>query len=79
MPPEGPEAESQREVRKLADQEWQNCLAVITSNTPLDPINMELVTKNEDGTTDVMNEEAIFKETITTIESKYDIFRHSDL
>ena len=70
MPPEGPETDAQREVRKNADQEWQNCLAVITSNTALDPVNVEVFTKSEEGVTTVHSEEQVLDLAINSLESK---------
>ena len=71
MPPEGPELDAQREVRKNTDQEWQNCLAVITSNTTLDPVSVDIFTKSEEGTTVVLGEDKILEQATTSLESEF--------
>ena len=38
MPPEGPELNGQREVRKVFDTEWPASVAVITGSLPVEPV-----------------------------------------
>ena len=72
MPPEGPELEAQREVRKNADNEWSNAVSIITGNTPIDPINVDLFTKAEEGgAVTKCAEEDMLKSTCLGLESEY--------
>ena len=48
MPPAGPELESQKEIRKKFDMEWPNMAAVISGNTSMEPLILDLVDKPEE-------------------------------
>ncbi len=69
MPPEGPETEAQREVRKAWDTEWNASSAVLAGT--LDPINVELSVQPEEGSIQIRKEEDIFEESVTQLESEY--------
>ena len=48
MPAEGPEVEAERNKRKEFDKEWPAMLAVLSGNTALEPITIEIEDRKEE-------------------------------
>jgi hypothetical protein len=48
MPPEGPELESQRELRKHWESEWSAALAVISGASAIEPITIDICQRPEE-------------------------------
>ncbi len=49
MPPEGPELEAYKDMRKTFDTEWPSSAAMLTGSTPVEPIILEIGSKSEEG------------------------------
>lgn len=68
LPPDGPELEAQREVRKQYDTEWSNC--VIAMSALLEPVNLDLYVKTEEGEISTPDVDELLKQTVYNIESE---------
>lgn len=71
MPPDGPELEGQRELRKTYDNEWPAAYSIITGSTLLEPVAIDICGKTEDvGPLETKAEDEILKEASTQLERK---------
>ncbi len=71
MPPEGPELDAQRELRKVFDTEWPGSLGLLTGSTQVEPSIIDVCTKGDDGVTAARTEEQLQQDSVTHLESKY--------
>ena len=71
MPPEGPELNEQRELRKTFDADWTVITGVITGSTPIDPTIVDVNAKDEEsGILVSFTEQDMLKDCVTQLESK---------
>ena len=71
MPPEGPEVDVAREARKAHDADWTTNVTIITGHSLIDPINVDLFTKPEEGEVTKHSEDEILKLACAGVESTY--------
>ena len=73
MPPDGPELEEQRELRKQYDNEWPNIFNIITGSTSLEPVPIDTCLKQDDASVSVKSVEDMAKEATQSLERNYTI------
>ena len=72
MPPEGPELQEQRDARKAFDTDWPTSQAVITGSTPIDPLVVNINTKeDETAALVVKSEDEMLGDAVVQLESKF--------
>lgn len=77
MPPDGPEVNARRELRKAFDTEWPASQAVISGSSSIEPLVLEICQKGEDGKVQARQTPEVFKDSISHMERKYKISQPS--